>query len=116
MKQVIVMRHDLNMRMGKAIAQGAHASMLWLANIGNLDLERLERWSREGICKIVVRVESQEELETVAEKAKSKGLLVHVVIDAGITEFHGTPTLTCCAIGPEDDEKIDEITKDLRLL
>ena len=30
-KQVIVMRRDLGMRRGKEIAQGAHASMIWLA-------------------------------------------------------------------------------------
>ncbi len=29
-KQVIVMRHDLKMRRGKQIAQGAHASMAFL--------------------------------------------------------------------------------------
>ena len=29
-KQVIVMRRDLGMRRGKEIAQGAHASMIWL--------------------------------------------------------------------------------------
>ena len=31
-KQVIVIRRDLKMRRGKEIAQGAHASMLWLAD------------------------------------------------------------------------------------
>ena len=30
-KQVIVMRRDLGMRRGKEIAQGAHASMIWLS-------------------------------------------------------------------------------------
>ena len=29
-KQVIVMRTDLNMRKGKMIAQGAHASMMFI--------------------------------------------------------------------------------------
>lgn len=31
-KQVIVMRKDLNMRRGKEISQGAHASSMWLVN------------------------------------------------------------------------------------
>ena len=32
-KQVIVIRRDLKMRRGKEIAQGAHASSSWLANL-----------------------------------------------------------------------------------
>ena len=34
-KQVIVMRKDLNMRKGKMIAQGAHASMRVLLDAGH---------------------------------------------------------------------------------
>ena len=40
-KQVIVMRHDLKMRRGKQIAQGAHASMAFLTR-------RLQ--SRTSLC------------------------------------------------------------------
>ena len=36
-KQVIVMRRDLNMRKGKMVAQGAHASMAVLLNAGRYD-------------------------------------------------------------------------------
>jgi PTH2 family peptidyl-tRNA hydrolase len=35
-KQVIVMRKDLNMRKGKMVAQGAHASMAAVLNIGKM--------------------------------------------------------------------------------
>lgn len=34
----------------------------------------------------------------------------------GKTEFHGVPTRTCLAIGPDDSEKIDAITGQLQLL
>jgi len=46
-KQVIVMRKDLNMRKGKMIAQGAHASLKVLLDAGALDGERfaLPLWS-----------------------------------------------------------------------
>lgn len=36
-KQVIVMRKDLNMRKGKMIAQGAHASLKVFLDRGGLD-------------------------------------------------------------------------------
>jgi PTH2 family peptidyl-tRNA hydrolase len=35
-KQVIVMRKDLNMRKGKMVAQGAHASMAAVLNMGSI--------------------------------------------------------------------------------
>jgi PTH2 family peptidyl-tRNA hydrolase len=36
--------------------------------------------------------------------------------DNGKTEFHEEPTRTCLAIGPNEAEKIDEITGELQLL
>jgi PTH2 family peptidyl-tRNA hydrolase len=44
------------------------------------------------------------------------GLEVHLITDNGKTEFHGEPTRTCLAIGPDDAEKIDAITGRLQLL
>ena len=40
-KQVIVMRNDLNMRKGKMVAQGAHASIMFLVmrHIGKSSLK-----------------------------------------------------------------------------
>jgi PTH2 family peptidyl-tRNA hydrolase len=38
-----------------------------------------------------------------------------MIQDSGRTEFHGQPTLTACAIGPDLAERIDEITGDLTL-
>jgi PTH2 family peptidyl-tRNA hydrolase len=51
-KQTIVLRKDLNMRKGKMIAQGAHASMRAILMLGHQDArnfvipldERLEPW------------------------------------------------------------------------
>jgi len=117
-KQVIVMRTDLGMRKGKMIAQGAHASMAFLTRqIENVDLSEAEqKWLKSSFAKICVRVDSEEELDQIHEKAKEKGLVVHEIIDSGKTEFKGLSTKTCLAIGPDYSEKIDEITGDLELL
>lgn len=40
-KQVIVIRKDLNMRKGKIIAQGSHASMGCILNFGKIDNNRI---------------------------------------------------------------------------
>ena len=123
-KQVIVMRHDLKMRRGKQIAQGAHASMAFLTRrlqkYGHTSLancSKAEReWLTDGFAKVCCRVDSEEELLAIRDKAIDAGLEVHLVTDSGKTEFHGEPTNTCLAIGPDCVEKIDPITGDLELL
>jgi PTH2 family peptidyl-tRNA hydrolase len=117
-KQVIVVRTDLKMRRGKEAAQVAHASMLFL-------LDRIKRnvafstagmeWMNGIFTKVVLAVDSEEALQMIFDKAKEVGLTCYLVTDVGKTEFHGQPTITCLAIGPNDVEKINDITKDLKL-
>jgi PTH2 family peptidyl-tRNA hydrolase len=133
-KQVIVMRKDLNMRKGKMIAQGAHASMKVLLDLMSdtypapglkqkslfydvyNDSSSWNDWLNGKFTKICLSVDSEEELVEIYEKAKAKGLKCSLIVDSGLTEFNGVPTKTCCAIGPEWSEKIDEITGHLKLL
>jgi PTH2 family peptidyl-tRNA hydrolase len=119
-KQVIVMRRDLGMRRGKEIAQGAHASMIWLAlrirQPGYIFTETERRWLDGAFTKVCVRVDSEAELRAVVQKAKEAGVMAHFCVDAGRTEFHGVPTPTCCAIGPDFADRIDPITGHLKLL
>jgi PTH2 family peptidyl-tRNA hydrolase len=119
-KQVLVVRHDLKMRMGKAVAQGAHAAMMFLvhrmASCLPLSDEEVAWFEESAMTKICVRVESEAELLEIEAKARDAGLTVNVITDAGFTEFHGVPTKTCLAIGPNDAEKVDAITGGLTLL
>ena len=120
-KQVIVMRNDLNMRKGKMIAQGAHASISFLTrrikSSGKLKVSAAEQdWLDGSFAKVCVRVDSEEELLEIFNKAKVAGLEVHLITDSGKTEFHGEPTNTCLAIGPDVSSRIDKITGHLQLL
>src|SRR5215204_4672295 len=112
-KQVIVLRRDLGMRRGKEIAQGAHASMIWLAlrirEAGYTFNDAERRWLDGAFTKVCVRVGSEEELLAVVQRAREAGVLVQLCVDAGRTEFHGVPTPTCCAVGPDFAERIDPI-------
>ena len=118
------MRHDLKMRRGKQIAQGAHASMSFLCRrlqqAGNLSFSDLtevqQAWLTGAFAKVCCRVDSEEELMEAHDKALEAGLEVHLITDSGKTEFHGEPTRTCIAIGPDEAEKIDAVTGHLRLL
>ena len=119
-KQVIVMRRDLSMRRGKEIAQGSHASMIWLAlrirQPGFTFNDAESQWLDGSFTKICVRVDSEEELLGVVQKAQEAGVLLHFCVDAGRTESAGEPTPTCCAVGPDFPERIDPITGHLKLL
>ncbi len=119
-KQVIVMRRDLGMRRGKEIAQGAHASMIWLSlrirEPGHAFTQAEQTWLEGSFTKVCVRVESEEELIGIVREAREAGVMAHLCVDAGRTEFHGVPTPTCCAIGPDFADRIDPITGHLKLL
>jgi PTH2 family peptidyl-tRNA hydrolase len=119
-KEVLVIRTDLNMRRGKEIAQGTHAGSDWMrtellsAYFENrpplLSSEQLEWASNEQYTKVVLQAESHEQLKDVYNAAKEAGLDVRLITDLGKTEFHGVPTETCLCIGPDLNERIDAIT------
>ena len=124
-KQVILIRKDLKMRRGKEIAQGSHAAMEFLISqlrgqpllkSRKVELNSEEQiWVDEGMAKICLRVESEEMLVEYHEKALSSGIKSFLIRDSGRTEFGGVPTLTACAIGPANSEKLDPVTGDLVL-
>lgn len=122
-KQVIVIRKDLNMRKGKMAAQASHASIgafLKNASLGynvlSKNLTRIEQeWFNDKSKKIVVGVESEEEFDKVIEDLSKTEISYYVVTDAGLTEFDG-PTRTAIGIGPYYSDEIDKITGNLNLL
>jgi len=130
-KQVIVIRKDLQMRKGKMIAQGAHASMKVILDmminnyededykgfsIGVIKGSPLENWLLGIFTKVVVGCDSEEELLHLRFQAIDKNIPNAIIKDAGKTEFHSVPTFTALAIGPDEVSKIDEITGHLKLL
>lgn len=129
-KQVIVMRTDLNMRKGKMAAQASHASMAVILDMMDVEYTELyerrkltipvgsaiDAWLNGPFKKICVGVDSEEALEALYEAVKAAGIPTSKIVDSGLTEFGGVPTLTCIAIGPDYPEKIDPFTKELKLL
>jgi len=126
-KQMIIVRKDLNMRKGKMIAQGAHASMGFLleraSSLDDGDFrttlqngEDFQAWLECGTAKIAVSVGSEEELLALHQQALDANLMTHLVRDSGRTEFNGVPTYTALAIGPAKFEDLDPITRHLKLL
>lgn len=111
-KQVILIRTDLNMPKGKIAAQAAHASV---EAVLKSDKSIVKAWQDEGMKKIVLKVKSREEVYKHNQEAKDAGLKTAVITDAGHTVVE-PGTVTCCAIGPDEEAKIDDITGELDLL
>lgn len=132
-------------RSGKIASQAAHASMMWLSNrickaaspplesiVGkmsaypgvqytsrfeNLGFTTEERdWLTGKFTKIVLGIDTEEELLALHQRALDAGLTSCIVVDSGLTEFDGEPTHTAVAIGPHSSHCIDELTKGLSLL
>lgn len=130
-KQIIVMRKDLNMRKGKIAAQAGHAVLsVILKKLNMLDQffwsveqdrivfegdEVLDDWFTNSYTKICLYVNSEQELLDLKGKADSLGFVTSLIKDNRTTEFNGVPTYTCIAFEPLPAEKIDILTKDLPL-
>jgi len=120
------MRKDLGMRKGKMIAQGAHASLKVVLDAGELAADgatfaiRLDpamaAWLGGRFTKVCVSVDSEAALDAIVARAREAGVPCALIVDAGVTEFRGVPTKTCCAIGPAWTAAVDAITGDLPLL
>lgn len=130
-KQIIVLRSDLKnkqgqkVRSGKLMAQVAHASMAFMSNRirryiydAEIPIEEFSApqllWIEDLFTKVCLKVDSEEELLDIHQKAIEEGLEVHLITDSGLTEFD-KPTNTCLAIGPDYSERIGKITGHLSL-
>jgi PTH2 family peptidyl-tRNA hydrolase len=127
-KQVIVVRKDLKMNPGKLAAQCCHASMgaffeaidfHWHLQEDNkyepLDITAVTKaWLEGSFVKIVLRVDSEQELLDLYQKVK-EDLYCCLIKDSGRTVFK-EPTYTCIGIGPHLVEDVDKYIGHLKLL
>jgi len=118
MKQVIVIRADLDLSGGKAVAQGGHAVMGAyfdsMARWGPIGPDMVEAWEDGGKAKVCLAIHSEEELLALAEECEKKNMGHYLVRDAGRTEVEPL-TPTALGIGPDFSRHIDKITGHLGL-
>ena len=113
-KQVIVVRTDLQMGKGKIAAQVGHACVLGAEHVRKSNPEWFNEWWG-GQEKVVLKVTSLKDLQEVKLSAIDLNLPWSEVIDAGHTQI-SPGTITCISIGPAPENLIDKITGDLKLL
>ena len=118
-KQIVVVRRDLKMTVGKIVSQSCHASISFLVHKCQTSeplSDTQKEWIAGSFFKICLGVDSEKELLDIYDKAKSMGLDVHLITDQGHSVFNGVPTNTCLALGPDYSSKINIITGHLKLL
>lgn len=114
MKQVIVVRIDLDMGKGKIAAQVGHACVLGAEHVRKSNPDWFKEWW-SGQEKIVVKVTNLKELEEIKEHAFSLNVPCSEVTDAGHTQIE-PGTTTCVSLGPAPEDLVDKISGNLKLL
>ena len=112
MKQVMVVRTDLKMGKGKIAAQCCHGS---IGSYKKTAPDKIKKWENEAYAKVVCKVKTLDEMLELKDLASKRNISHFLVVDAGRTQIP-TSSVTVLAIGPDEDEIIDEVTGDLKLL
>ena len=112
MKQVIIVNESLNLPRGKLAAQVAHAALAAFLKASD-EAKRL--WLAEGMPKVVLKGQNEEELQQFEDKARQRGISSALIADAGRTVV-AAGALTCIGLGPAPENTLDEMTGTLKLV
>ena len=100
---------------GKIAVQVGHATISASEETRHQHPEWWRNWFSEGQCKVVVKVNSESDLEDLKREAEDLGLASAIIHDSGLTQVD-PGTATCIGIGPAPAQLVDKITGTLPLL
>lgn len=115
MKMALIVRGDLKMSKGKTSAQCAHAAIICCENASKRRPDLLSAWLSLGQPKVVLRIDSLKEIETIVKSANERNVIHGLVRDAGRTQV-AAGTETVLGLGPDTVTNIDKLVKHLKLL
>lgn len=111
-KQVIVIREDLGLSVGKTAAQASHACHE-AAKKANKKV--LKQWEDLGQKKVVLAAKDLKELKELKRNADKLKIPNCLIADGGYTEVK-KGTITALGIGPDKEDTINKVTGHLKLL
>ena len=114
-KQVIILRKDIKLGLGKTVSQGAHASLMSYLEAEKKDKGVVKQWIDAGEKKIVLKVENEDSLRKLYEAFKYKQIPCALVSDAGLTQLP-PGTVTALGVGPWSSKELNPLTSMLKLL
>jgi PTH2 family peptidyl-tRNA hydrolase len=114
-KQIIVVRNDINMKKGELATQVAAASLKFL--IENNESNRNDQvfvtlsnneasWLTGSFSQVVVGVDSAEQLQDIIIRAELMGVEAHANAKGD--------TMTCVALGPDESSVLERIIHRLK--
>lgn len=122
-KQAIVIRKDLKLRKEEYASIAASASIKFLLDNNESDrtdelfvrLSQQEvQWLKESLSRSVLGIDSEDALGDLAFKAEMMGINSYsVTIEQSNVETERSP-LICVAIGPDDEDLINQLTNHLK--
>jgi len=122
LKQAIVIRKDLKLKKSVVAALAAKASMEFIIDNNEdesgtflkVELTPLEKeWLYGAGTRIILGAPSENALKKMQLKSDISGILCYAISE---TNNLGSEDLVCIALGPDESEKIDQLTGNLKLL
>ena len=123
-KQVIVVRKDLRMRKSKVASLTSQVATKFLTEnneaVRNDELYvKLSReevtWLHNSSAPIILGINSQDELNDLILKAEFLGINVYA-ITGSLAKPDSDTSILCASFGPDEEELINKITGNLKLI
>ena len=100
---------------GKLASQACHACLAASEESKRHNPKLWNIWYEEGTKKVILKVNSLEELLDIRDKATRLHITNALIVDRGLTQIQPN-TPTALGIGPEKTEVVDKLSKHLKLL
>ena len=110
-----LMRMDLEIPLGKMLAQAGHAFVSTLYCAMSINNKAVDHYMQNAQPKITLKAKNLNVLIRAKKECDNLGLPNYLVTDAGRTVF-SEPTVTCLGIGPVMKSQLSKYIQGLQLL
>ena len=124
LKQVILLRRDMKLRRAEAAALASKASMSFIlesdmsersSNV-QVDISGIEaEWMLGSAKRIVLGVSSEDTMKKLLLKAEVQGVSTYEIIGSSSGKADEGSQIIAASLGPDEDDKLDIITGNLKL-
>jgi peptidyl-tRNA hydrolase len=123
-KQVILLRRDIRLRRAEAAALAAKASMSFISegnesdrsDVVQIELSGIEaEWLLGNSTRIVLGVSSEDAIRKLLLKAEIQGISTYEILGSSRGKIDEGMQLIAASLGPDEGDKLDAITGNLKL-